>query len=92
MSGHKSSHALDQVKFLIIIDAGRDRVEITRQEWQAARRRGVIVYPVKSVSDNQLDYAALPNWTEGPLLRYQPVNRRRLDEREEWQTFVNYLK
>jgi len=34
--------------------------EITRREWRYERQGGVIVYPVKGWSDNQLDYAAFP--------------------------------
>ncbi len=35
---------------------------MTRREWRAARQRGVNVYPVKGVPDDQLDYQALPSW------------------------------
>ena len=55
--------ALDQVKFLVIVLTPRAITsEVTRQEWRYARQRGVVIYPVKGVPDDQLDYDSLPNW------------------------------
>jgi hypothetical protein len=36
--------------------------ETTRKEWRYARQRGVNVYRVKGCSDDELEYASLPNW------------------------------
>src|SRR3954452_25126461 len=55
--------ALDQVKFLVIVMTPHAMAsEMTRREWRYARQQGVIVYPVKGVPDDQLDYAAIPPW------------------------------
>jgi len=54
---------LDRAEFLIIVMTPAALASAhTRQEWRAARQRGVCVYPVKGVPDAQLDYAALPRW------------------------------
>src|SRR4029453_4073740 len=53
--------ALDQVKFLIIVMTPAAIVSPnTQDEWRQARRKGVIVYPVKGAPDSELDYASLP--------------------------------
>ena len=86
--------ALDQVKFLVIVMTPKAMASaIISQEWRYARQRGVVVYPVKGVPDDQLDYAAIPNWMR--KAHFFDIGRFTGSEwrdAKEWQTFVNYLK
>jgi len=76
--------ALDNVDFLILImTPAAVRSPIAAQEWRYARQRGVCVYPVKGVSDAELDYASLPQWMRKAHF---------FDLAREWDTFVGYLK
>lgn len=75
---------LDHVEFLILVmTPAAMHSENTRREWRAARQRGVCVYPVKGVSDAQMDYAALPRWMHRAHF-YDPSI--------EWTKFVAHLK
>lgn len=66
---------------------------ITQQEWRYARQRGVVVYPVKGVPDQRLDYAALPNWMRKVhFFDIGQFTRGEWRESKEWETFVSYLK
>jgi WD40 repeat protein len=86
--------ALDRVKFLVIVMTPAAMAsEITRREWRGARQRGLVVYPVKGVPDDQLDYTVLPNWMRKS--HFFDVGRFAGGEwrdAKEWQTFVTYLR
>jgi hypothetical protein len=56
---------------------------VARKEWRYARQRGVCIYPVKGVPDNELDYGSLPGWMGKAHF---------FDLDREWRTFINYLK
>jgi hypothetical protein len=67
--------------------------EITRREWRYARQRGVIVYPIKGVPDDQLDYAALPSWMrKAHVFDLGRWTGTIWQDVKEWDTFVHYLK
>jgi WD40 repeat protein len=74
--------ALDAVQFMVLVmTPAALRSPVVRKEWQAARQRGVCVYPVVGAPD--LDFAAMPRWMSRAHF---------FDLAKEWQTFVNYLK
>jgi WD40 repeat protein len=78
------AEALDSVDFLILIlTPAAVHSPVVRQEWRYARQRGVCVYPVKGVTDTELDYRSLPKWMGKAHI---------FDLDREWDTFVNYLK
>ena len=64
-------------------DSCRDGVGKHRQRMAVCAPKGVIVYPVKGVPDEQLDYDSLPGWMRKVHF---------FDLANEWTTFVNYLK
>ena len=75
---------LDRAEFLLIVMTPAALASPhTRQEWRAARQRGVCVYPVKGVPDAQLDYAALPRWMAAAHF-YDPDR--------EWPSLVAHLR
>ena len=76
--------ALHRVRFLVIVMTPAALAsEVTRREWRLARQEGVVVYPVKGVPDDWIDYGALPSWIRKAHF---------FDLEREWETFVNYLK
>ncbi len=76
--------ALDNVEFLVLVmTPAAMKSPVARKEWRYARQRGVAVYPVKGVTDDELDYEALPGWMRRAHF---------FDLDREWDTFVNYLK
>jgi WD40 repeat protein len=86
--------ALDQVKFLVIVMTPQAMAsEMTRREWRYARQKGVIVYPVKGVPDDQLDYSALPNWMrKADFFDIGQWTGSAWVDVKEWEQFTNYLK
>ena len=86
--------ALDQVKFLVIVMTPQAMVsEMTKREWRYARKCGVLVYPVKGVPDDQLDYDALPRWMKkAHFFDIGQWTGHEWRDVKEWETFVNYLK
>ena len=75
------AEALDSVDFLILIlTPAAVHSPVVKQEWHYARQRGVCVYPVKGVTDTELDYRSLPKWM--CKVHFFDLNR-------EWDTFVN---
>ena len=76
--------ALDEVAFLIIvITPAAINSEMTRTEWRYARQRGVCIFPVKAVPDEQIDWSAIPKWMSRAHF---------FDLDKEWETFIRYLK
>jgi WD40 repeat protein len=74
--------ALDAVEFMVLVMTPDALCSpVVRKEWQAARQRGICVYPVMGVPD--LDFGAMPRWMSRAHF---------FDIEKEWQTFVNYLK
>src|SRR5262245_15888721 len=86
--------ALDQVKFLVIVLTPRAIAsEMTRKEWRYARQRGVVVYPVKGVPDQQFEYAVLPNWMrKAHFFDLGQFRDGRWHDSREWETFVSHLR
>lgn len=86
--------ALDQVTFLVLVmTPAALESKTTRQEWQAARQRGVKVYPVKGAPDDQIDYGRLPSWMrKAHFFDIGQFSDGRWRDPKEWLTFVNYLK
>ena len=75
------TEALDNVEFLILIlTPAAVHSPVIRQEWRYARQRGVCVYPVKGVTDTELNYRSLPKWMG--KVHFFDLDR-------EWDTFVN---
>jgi hypothetical protein len=57
------AEALDSVDFLILIlTPAAVYSPVVKQEWRYARQREVCVYPVKGVTDTELDYRSLLKW------------------------------
>jgi WD40 repeat protein len=86
--------ALDRVMFLVIVMTPYAmRSENTAREWRYARQRGVNVYPVKGVPDEELDYGTIPRWMRKShfydLGRFVDGEWR---DAKEWGTFVDHLK
>ena len=78
------AEAVDSVDFLfLILTPAAVHSPVVKQEWRYARQHGVCVYPVKGVTDTELDYRSLPKWMG--KVHFFDINR-------EWDTFVNYLK
>lgn len=76
--------ALDSVQFMaIVMTPAAMQSEIARKEWRYARQQGVCVYPVKGVSDAELEYDRLPGWMK--KVHFFDIGR-------EWDTFIRHLK
>ncbi|MDY7100799.1 MAG: TIR domain-containing protein [Actinomycetota bacterium] len=76
--------AIDAAQYLVaVMTPGAITSEMTRREWQYARRRGVRICPVKGVPDAELDYDALPQWMRG---------RHFYDPEHERERLVSYLR
>jgi TIR domain len=86
--------ALDQVRFLVIVLTPHAIAsEMTQKEWRYARQRGVNVYPVKGMPDEQLKYDGLPNWMrKAHFFDVGQWTGETWTNVKEWETFVNYLK
>jgi len=62
------TEALDNVDFLVLVlTPAAVHSPVVRQEWRYARQHGVCVYPVKGVTDTELDYQSLPKWMGKPI-------------------------
>ena len=76
--------ALDRAEFLIVLmTPAAMRSVHTRQEWRAARQRGVCVYPVMGVPADELDFNELPAWMR---------KRHAYDPAHEWPTLLAHLR
>ncbi len=75
--------ALDKVEFMVLILTPKAlESPIVLKEWRYARQKGVCVYPVKGVSDSELDYSSMPHAISSAHF---------YDLKYEWQKLVNDL-
>ena len=78
------TEALEKVQFLVLVmTPGAMQSTTSRKEWRYARQLGLCVYPVKGVSDAELDWTSVPHWMSKAHF---------FDLDREWETFINHLK
>ena len=78
------TEAIDSVEFLILVMTSAAIASgNVQKEWRYARQEGVCVYPVKGVSDVELQFARMPRWMSKAHF---------FDLDKEWETFIAYLR
>ncbi len=78
------TETLEKVQFLVLImTPGAMQSTTSRKEWRYARQLGLGVYPVKGVSDAELNWTSVPHWMSKAHF---------FDLDREWDSFINHLK